>query len=71
MTASQRPIRTGSGSPVRHALSRSLRALRDLHDEQVQAWESVWRSTRMPPARAQAPAPDQAGIRRDRHGVTG
>jgi hypothetical protein len=61
MTASQRPSRTGSGSPVRHALSRSLRALRDLHDEQVLAWESIWRSNRMPPARSQAPATARGG----------
>jgi hypothetical protein len=37
MTLSQRPRR--AGSPVRQVLRRSARALKNLHDEHVYAWE--------------------------------
>lgn len=54
MTTSQTPRRTGVGSPVRRALGRSLHALRNLHDEQVYAWECYFRSCRVPRPRTQA-----------------
>ena len=39
MTISQRPRR--AGSPVWRVLGRSGRALRNLHDEQMYAWERL------------------------------
>jgi hypothetical protein len=41
MTARQRA--NNSRSPVRRLLGSSFRALRDLHDEQVYAWECLFR----------------------------
>jgi hypothetical protein len=61
MTTSQHPRRTGSGSPARRVLGRSLHALRDLHDEQVYAWECFWRSCRAPQPRTQTPAAARGG----------
>lgn len=55
MTTSQRPRR--AGSPVRRVLGRSARALRNLHDEQVYAWECFVRPAGAPRPRTQAPAP--------------
>ena len=54
MTTSQRPRRTGS--PVRRILRRSARALRNLHDEQLYAWECFFRPAGAPRPRTQAPA---------------
>jgi hypothetical protein len=63
MTTSQRPPRagSGSGSPVRRALGRSLRALRDLHEEQVYAWERLLLSYRAPQPYTHTPAPARDG----------
>ena len=49
MTISQRPRRTGSS--VRRVLHRSARALRNLHDEQVYAWECFIRPAGAPRSR--------------------
>jgi hypothetical protein len=54
MTISQQPHRTGS--PVWRALRRSARNLRNLHDEQVYAWECFFRPAGAPRHRPQAPA---------------
>ena len=54
MTTSQRPRRTGS--PARRILRRSARALRNLHDEQLYAWECFFRPAGAPRPRTQAPA---------------
>jgi hypothetical protein len=56
MTTSQPTRRTGTGSPVRRALSRSLRALRGMHSEQMYTWERFYRIGPPPEPRAQAPA---------------
>jgi len=61
MTTSQRPRRAGSGSPVRRALGRSLRALRDLHDEQAYAWERFLLSCRAPQPCTHTPARARGG----------
>jgi hypothetical protein len=55
MTTSQQPRR--AGSPVRRVLGRSARALRNLYDEQVYAWECFFRPAGAPRPRTQAPAP--------------
>ena len=55
MTTSQRPRR--AGSPVRRVLGRSARALRNLHHEQVYAWQCFLRPAGAPRPRPQAPAP--------------
>ena len=55
MTISQRSRR--AGSPVWRVLGRSARALRNLHDEQMYAWECLFRPVGAPRPRAQAPAP--------------
>ncbi len=49
MTISQRPRR--ADSPVRRVLRRSVRALRNLHDEQVYAWEHFLRPADAPRSR--------------------
>jgi hypothetical protein len=59
MTTSQQPHRPGS--PVRRALGSSARALRNLHDEQVYAWERFLRSCRAPQPCTHAPAPAAGG----------
>ena len=43
MTTSQRR-RHASGSHLRRALGRSARALRNMHDEQVRAWDRYFRA---------------------------
>lgn len=43
MTTSQPARRTGTRSPVRRALRRSLRALRDMHNAQMYTWEDIRR----------------------------
>ncbi len=55
MTTSQQ--RRRAGSPVRRVLGRSARALRNLYDEQVYAWERFFRPAGAPRPRTQAPAP--------------
>ena len=55
MTISQQRHR--AGSPVWRALRRSVRTLRNLHDEQVYAWECFFRPAGAPRHRPQAPAP--------------
>ena len=47
-TTNQRPRQSGLSTPIRRALTRSLRAVRDVHREQVYAWEAFWRSCRAP-----------------------
>ena len=59
MTTSQRPRRPGS--PVRRALGNSIRALRNLHDEQVYAWERVVSSCRAPQPCRHGAAPAAGG----------
>ena len=44
MTTSQPTRHTASGSHLRRALTRSARALRNLHDEQVSAWDRYFRA---------------------------
>lgn len=56
MTTSQHPRQAETGSPVRHALGRPLRALRHMNDEQMIFWECFWRSARAPQPRPQVPA---------------
>jgi hypothetical protein len=57
-TTSQRPRRSVLSTPIRRALTRSLHAVRDVHREQVYAWEAFWRSCRAPqgPSQTRAPA---------------
>ncbi len=64
MTTSLRSRPAPSGSPLRQALGRSARILRNLHDEQVYAWERLFRAG-LPPQpdeapRAQVPRPRPA-----------
>ncbi len=54
MTTSLRSRPVPSGSHLRQALSRSARTLRNLHDEQVYAWERLFR-VGLPPLPEQAP----------------
>ena len=54
MTISQQP--TGR-LPAWRALRRSARTLRNLHEEQVYAWECFFRPAGAPRHRPQAPAP--------------
>lgn len=61
MTTSQPARRTGVGSPVRRALDRSLRTLRELHNEQVYAWDRVLQTGLPPEARTQAAAKARGG----------
>jgi len=44
MTTSQHRRHAPSDSHLRRALSRSARALRNLHDEQVHAWDRYFRA---------------------------
>jgi hypothetical protein len=46
-----------SGSRVRRALGRSAHALRNLHDEQVYAWDCFFRAGLPKQPRAQVPPP--------------
>ncbi|HLK79845.1 MAG TPA: hypothetical protein VKU77_40105 [Streptosporangiaceae bacterium] len=55
MTISQQSHR--AGSPAWRALRKSARTLRNLHDEQVYAWECFFRPASAPRRRPQAPAP--------------
>lgn len=66
MTTSQHLRQVGASSPVRRALGRSLRALRDLHHEQVYAWQCFFRSGLAPQPRTQTPAAARGG-----HAVAG
>ena len=50
MTTSQRPRR--ADSPVRRVLRRSARALKNLHDEHVYAWECYLRPADAPRSRS-------------------
>ena len=43
-TSQLRRHRASSGLPLRRALGRSARALRNLHDEQVYAWDRFFRA---------------------------
>ena len=56
MTVNQRPCRSGSSSPARRTLGRSVRAIRYVHGEQVLVWGCFWRSCRAPQVRPQAPS---------------
>lgn len=57
-TTNQRPRRSGLSTPIRRALTGSLRTVRYVHREQVYAWEAFWRSWRAPqvPSQTRAPA---------------
>lgn len=56
MTISQQRHR--ADSPAWRALRKSARALRNLHDEQVYAWERFFRPAGAPRPRSQAPSGD-------------
>jgi hypothetical protein len=64
MTTRQRPGQPGSA--VRRALGRSVRALRNLHEEQTYAWERFLLSCRAPQPCRHAAAPAAGG-----HATTG
>ena len=55
------PAVSGLGSRARRALGRSVRALRNLHNEQVYAWERFFRAGLPQQPRAQDLAADPAG----------